>query len=1471
MARVRLSAFLVVLAAAGLWPAQSHAQASRVDQTFLVNRFDDGRRTYARYTDIAWDSQHQAYLVVWGLGSVWGRFVAGDGTVLGPGPFLVSASTMITDFPRVAYSADDGAFLVVWQDFRSDPNLPTIWGRKVRYQASGTPEFPGTDFAISDGFVHPKVGAGIAYSTVSHEFLVVYQWGNLEGRRVGVDGTVLGAEFQVTSSNAFMDGIDIAYNSRADQFFVTWAAEWDAVLGGPKAVLGRFVQAGTGSLSVVVEIDPWVDAVVGPPAVTYDPDGDLFLVAWYRPFNGYHTTFGRLFSGSGAAAGGRFTIGTQGSYVGQGVAYNPVSLTFFCAFSYHDGPPFDIYGAQISKAGVVDPWFPLTNIAYYADVDYTRIAAATDRPEWLPSAVAHWDMVVSQRIRSASNSTVPWFSKVAPPNGATALASPVTLSWTTLTGAAGYEYCVDSSNNGTCDVAWQPVGAVTSATTAPLANGTYYWQVREAGGAGTAADYGAWRSFTVGALSALFVKTEPVNGATGQASPVTLSWTPVAGASGYTVCIDTTNDNSCNASWVAVALTSVQVQLNVGTWYWQVRATTGAVPPPMADNSVWFSLAVGGSAPAAPAPFGKSSPANGASGVASPATLSWGPSSAGVAYEICIDSVNDSTCNASWQAVGPNTSVQAPAQPPGAYFWQVRATSSTGTTVADGGIWWSYSVGTTGTPPPTSFGKLTPAHAAAGLGSSVTATWSTVANASYQVCLSTTGPACPSDGWTWTASTPSRPYENLPPGTYYWQARAFVDSTFTEADGGVWWAFVVGTGSSPAAFGKLSPITGSTMTLGSSVTLSWGAVTGAAYEVCVDTASNNACDTSWQSTGTSTGLVLPSPAGGTYYWQVRAVVSGTPTEANAGAWWTFIVPSAPPPLFSKLTPGTASTSLDANVLLTWQTVQGASYQACLSTTGPTCPPDGWTSTAMVPQRPLENLPPGLYNWQVRATVGSTTTEADNGLWWSFVVGPANPSIINMSPAAAPNGSWVFAEGGNGLAPGFANYYAVANENSGPVRVRGWVVREDPRTVSFIEFSVPARTRHTVDLSTIVGSSGEGLYAAVFQSVPYAADGIPSGRQIYVARSIYWGGASGVLSGPGSEKTGTLVEAGASLPTTWYFPEGTRVWTELGQFVTTYAVFNPTDAPATVTVDFLSDSGAGVIRSVTHMLLPQSRWTLSASDFPELNYRNFSAKITSTNGTGIVAERAMYFGTNFEGGHSGVGSAATSRNWYFAEGTSQDGFNTYYLLMNPSGASISVQATYHRSPVGGVPQAPIVRSYTVPGNSRTTIHLNAEVGYQPGVAAEFHSSDAIVAERAIYWGTTWADGSAVSGVSAPAVEWHLPEGSTLNGYETFLCLSNPNTSTATVEITTFSDAGLQDTQSVTVGPKSRLTVYMNNQTPANGPVFATIPANAFSIRVISTGATPLPIVAEQAVYWNWLSVPGQYWRGGDATLGWPIIR
>ncbi|MBU1662113.1 MAG: hypothetical protein KKD28_11655, partial [Chloroflexi bacterium] len=76
----------------------------------------------------------------------------------------------------------------------------------------------------------------------------------------------------------------------------------------------------------------------------------------------------------------------------------------------------------------------------------------------------------------------------------------------------------------------------------------------------------------------------------------------------------------------------------------------------------------------------------------------------------------------------------------------------------------------------------------------------------------------------------------------------------------------------PASFNKDTPANGATG-ITTSPTLSWTASTGAtSYEYCYDITNDNACDSSWTSSGTATSANLSDlNINTTYYWHVRAI------------------------------------------------------------------------------------------------------------------------------------------------------------------------------------------------------------------------------------------------------------------------------------------------------------------------------------------------------------------------------------------------------------------------------------------------------------------------------------------------------------------------------------------------------------------------------------------------------------------------
>lgn len=331
---------------------------------------------------------------------------------------------------------------------------------------------------------------------------------------------------------------------------------------------------------------------------------------------------------------------------------------------------------------------------------------------------------------------------------------------------------------------------------------------------------------------------------------------------------------------------------------------------------------------AAPGSFGKSSPANGATGVAVAVTLGWGSSADATAYEFCYDTTNDNNCNAgSWTSTGAATSKTVSglaASTP--YYWQVRASNASGTTYADGSTWWSFT--TTATPPndaiagATVIGALpyTATQSVAGATTfptdpiftcpSPSQRYRTVwfrytAPSAQTLFLDTMGSNYDTVLAVWTG-TPlgllacnddsqgrfqSTVEAVLNPGmTYYIEV-----ASYEPAPSSTRLVLNAELSAIPSDFAKQLP-TDEATDLGLAATLTWEqAEHSTSYQYCYDTLDNGSCDTGWRNTGGIAVVVTGLSYNTTYYWQVQAKsVLGT-TYANSGAWWSFATVAGAPP------------------------------------------------------------------------------------------------------------------------------------------------------------------------------------------------------------------------------------------------------------------------------------------------------------------------------------------------------------------------------------------------------------------------------------------------------------------------------------------------------------------------------------------------------------------------------------------------
>jgi hypothetical protein len=194
-----------------------------------------------------------------------------------------------------------------------------------------------------------------------------------------------------------------------------------------------------------------------------------------------------------------------------------------------------------------------------------------------------------------------------------------------------------------------------------------------------------------------FSKTAPPNGSN-LVAPLILQWTASANAASYEYCIDTSNNNFCNSSWISVGNnTSVQVLFIAGdNRYWQVRARNGNNLTEASGG--WWTLRN----VSPPPDFAKTAPLDGADNQPSSVRLRWMPS-VGTQYQYCLDAMLNNACDVGWRIADStlNSALVESLSAGVQYEWQVRVLNAFGITEADGGRWFRFA--TRALPPGTYF------------------------------------------------------------------------------------------------------------------------------------------------------------------------------------------------------------------------------------------------------------------------------------------------------------------------------------------------------------------------------------------------------------------------------------------------------------------------------------------------------------------------------------------------------------------------------------------------------------------------------------------------------------------------------------------------------------------------------------------------------------------------------------------------
>jgi len=287
------------------------------------------------------------------------------------------------------------------------------------------------------------------------------------------------------------------------------------------------------------------------------------------------------------------------------------------------------------------------------------------------------------------------------------------------------------------------------------------------------------------------------------------------------------------------------------------------------------------------------------------------------------------------------------------------------------------------------------------------------------------------------------------------------------------------------------------------------------------------------------------------------------------------------------------------------------------------------------------------------------------------------------------------------------------------------------------------------------------------------------------------------------------------------------------------VLNTNNQPATLSLHFYFDNGATYNKTATvaahaQAVIPVSQYGLPSGTFGlQLNAdRQVSAQL-SIQRDGRDGDTLL--------GNTGLGTT-----WYLAEGYTGLTFHENVSIMNPD-PSVAAHVQLQLLPFGG--RAGKSVTVTVAPHSNSVTDINALL---PGqslsiIATSDHS---VVVERTLTFSTNGYGMTTRAGSNGPATSWLFAEGTTVNRFQTFLTVLNPNATSALVTASFYSRTGTSlGSRTILVTGRSRANLKLNDLFNASG--------------VASVVTSNQPIVVERPEYFG---SPNGYRIAGSDVFG-----
>ena len=252
--------------------------------------------------------------------------------------------------------------------------------------------------------------------------------------------------------------------------------------------------------------------------------------------------------------------------------------------------------------------------------------------------------------------------------------------------------------------------------------------------------------------------------------------------------------------------------------------------------------------------------------------------------------------------------------------------------------------------------------------------------------------------------------------------------------------------------------------------------------------------------------------------------------------------------------------------------------------------------------------------------------------------------------SSPHTTWYFAEGytGGNTAVAFDTFLLLGNQGTTTAEVTVTYQLDSGEAITRM-YTVPGRQRFTVWVDQEGRHSDPRLERAAFGMT------VQSTVPIVAERAMYWGTPS--ASDPATPTlpwTGGHATAGSPVQAArWAFAEGLQDFRDASavRYETFVLLSNPSPTPIVVRGTFVREDGTGV--QYDQCVPGNGRANIWTATLPALSHRQFAVfaesvsstasgpcGVATTGGEVFVAERAVYWGAGFTGGHVNIGTPWT---------------------------------------------------------------------------------------------------------------------------------------------------------------------------------------------------------------------------------------